>query len=214
MSQAPAKKPPHDVRESEVPMELAGQRFDQALARLFPEYSRSRLTQWIKEGHALLDEKPARPRDTVMDGQRVKLTVVEEPLTGVAPEDLPLHIVYEDAALIVVNKPAGLVVHPGAGNRAGTLQNALLHHAPELVHVPRCGLVHRLDKDTSGLLAVARTLESHTRLVAALQAREFERLYAAVVVGAMTGGGTVDAPLGRHAVDRLRMSVRDDGRPA
>ena len=214
MSDAPAKNPPYAVRESRIPIELAGQRFDQALARLFPEYSRSRLTQWIKEGHALLDERPARPRDTVMDGQRVRLDVVEEPRTDVGPEDLPLSIVYEDAALIVVNKPAGLVVHPGAGNRAGTLQNALLHHAPELASLPRSGLVHRLDKDTSGLLAVARTLEAHTRLVAALQAREFEREYVAVVNGVMTGGGTVDAPLGRHATDRLRMSVREDGREA
>ena len=214
MSQTPAKKPAMPVRATRVPVELAGQRFDQALARLFPEYSRSRLTQWIKDGHALLDGEPARPRDAVMDGQRVELTVVAEPLSTIAAEDLPLDIAYEDAALIVVNKPAGLVVHPGAGNRAGTLQNALLHHAPELAEVPRSGLVHRLDKDTSGLLAVARTLESHTRLVAALQAREFEREYLAVVNGVMTGGGTVDAPLGRHATDRLRMSVREDGRTA
>ena len=214
MPDAPAKNPPHTVREARIPEELAGQRFDQALARLFPEYSRSRLTQWIKEGHARLDERTARPRDPVMDGQRVRLEAVEEVRTDVVGEDLPLDIVYEDAALIVVNKPAGLVVHPGAGNRAGTLQNALLHHAPELASLPRSGLVHRLDKDTSGLLAVARTLEAHTRLVAALQAREFEREYLAVVNGVMTGGGTVDAPLGRHATDRLRMSVREDGREA
>lgn len=214
MPQAQAKKTAAPVRESRIPVELAGQRFDQALARLFPEYSRSRLTQWIKDGHALLDGNPARPRDAVMDGQRVALTVVVEPQTAVAAEDLPLDIAYEDAALIVVNKPAGLVVHPGAGNRAGTLQNALLHHAPELAELPRSGLVHRLDKDTSGLLVVARTLESHTKMVAALQAREFEREYLAVVNGVMTGGGTVDAPLGRHATDRLRMSVREDGREA
>lgn len=214
MSDTVFKSLPQSVRESLVPPELAGQRFDQALVQLFPEYSRSRLSQWIKDGRVLLDGATARPRDAVAGGQRVRLTVVEEPLTELAPEALPLDVIYEDAALIVVNKPAGLVVHPGAGNRAGTLQNALLHHAPELVHVPRCGLLHRLDKETSGLLAVARTLEAHTRLVAALQAREFEREYAAVVVGVMTGGGTVDQPIGRHAVDRLRMSVREDGRPA
>ena len=214
MAQPPAKNPVTDVRETRVPPELAGQRFDQALARLFPQYSRSRLTQWIKDGHVLLDGKPARPRDAVIGGQRVALAAVAEALTTVTPEDLPLDIAYEDAALIVVNKPAGLVVHPGAGNRAGTLQNALLHHAPELVEVPRSGLVHRLDKDTSGLLVVARTLEAHTKLVTALQAREFEREYLAVVNGVMTGGGTVDAPLGRHATDRLRMSVREDGRTA
>jgi len=214
MSQAAANSTPALVREALVPAELAGQRFDQALAVLFPEFSRSRLSRWIKDGRALLDEAAARPRDSVASGQRVRLTLVEEPLTELAPEPLPLEVVYADAALIIVNKPAGLVVHPGAGNRTGTLQNALLHYAPELAKVPRCGLVHRLDKETSGLLAVARTLEAHARLVAALQARAFERDYSAVVVGSMTGGGTIDAPIGRHAVDRLKMSVRDDGRPA
>lgn len=202
------------VKECLIPAELAGYRFDQALARLFPEYSRSRLTQWVRDGHVLLDERAPRPRDSVMAGQRVCLTVVAEAVTAHAAEALPLDIVYEDEVLLVVNKPAGLVVHPGAGNPAGTLQNALLYHAPGLMHVPRCGLVHRLDKDTSGLLAVARTLEAHTRLVAALQAREFEREYEAVTVGVMTGGGTVDAPIARHSVDRVRMSVREGGRPA
>ncbi len=202
------------VKECLIPVELAGQRFDQALARLFPEYSRSRLTQWIREGRVLLDERAPRPRDSVMAGQRVRLTLVEEALTELLPEHLPLDIVFEDAALIIVNKAAGLVVHPGAGNPAGTLQNALLAYAPELVQVPRCGLVHRLDKDTSGLLAVARTLEAHTQLVAALAARQFEREYEALVNGVMTGGGTVDAPIARHGVDRVRMSVREGGRPA
>jgi len=208
------KKPPATVRESRVPPELSGQRFDQALARLFPEYSRSRLTLWIKEGRVFLDEAAARPRDSVMGGQRVRLEILEEALSELEPEALPIDIVYEDQALIVVNKPAGLVVHPGAGNRAGTLQNALLHHAPELAQVPRAGLVHRLDKDTSGLLVVARTLESHARLVVELQAREFEREYLAITNGVMTGGGTVDAPIKRHPTDRVRMSVREGGREA
>ena len=206
--------PATQLRESQVPPELAGQRFDQALAQLFPEYSRSRLSAWVKEGRVLLDGRPARPRDAVLGGQKVQVQVPEEPLSELAPEALPLEIVYEDAALIVVNKPAGLVVHPGAGNRAGTLQNALLHHAPELAQVPRAGLVHRIDKDTSGLLVVARTLEAHTALVAALQAREFERGYLAVAIGVMTGGGTVDAPIKRHPTDRVRMSVREGGRDA
>jgi 23S rRNA pseudouridine1911/1915/1917 synthase len=214
MPRSTAQNPPETLRESLVSDELAGQRFDQALARLFPEYSRSRLVLWIKDGRATLDGVAARPRDAVAGGQRVRLRVVEESLSDVAPEALPLDIVHEDRALIVVNKPAGLVVHPGAGNRAGTLQNALLHHAPELAQVPRSGLVHRLDKDTSGLLVVARSLEAHTRLVAALQARQFEREYVAVSNGVMTGGGTVDAPLARHATDRLRMSVREGGREA
>ncbi|MDE1984887.1 MAG: 23S rRNA pseudouridine(1911/1915/1917) synthase RluD, partial [Gammaproteobacteria bacterium] len=202
------------IKETLVPASLAGLRLDQALAQLFPEYSRSRLTQWIKDGRVMLDEHAPRPRDSVVGGQRLRLTVVEEPLVELKPQALPLEVVYADAGLIVINKPAGLVVHPGAGNPAGTLQNALLHYAPELVNVPRCGLVHRLDKDTSGLLAVARTLEAHTRLVAALAAREFEREYEAVVMGVMTGGGTVDAPIARHAVDRKRMSVREGGRAA
>ncbi len=202
------------VKECLIPVELAGQRFDQALAQLFPEYSRSRLTRWVRDGHVLLDERTPRPRDSVMAGQRVRLTPVDEVLTELVPEHLPLDIVFEDAALIIVNKPARLVVHPGAGNPAGTLQNALLAYAPELLHVPRCGLVHRLDKDTSGLLAVARTLEAHTQLVAALAARQFEREYEAVVNGVMTGGGTVDAPIARHGVDRKRMGVREGGRVA
>ncbi|HEX6550614.1 MAG TPA: 23S rRNA pseudouridine(1911/1915/1917) synthase RluD [Gammaproteobacteria bacterium] len=202
------------VKESLIPAELAGHRLDQALAQLFPDYSRSRLTQWIRDGQVTLDQRVPRPRDLVMSGQHVRIVAVEEPVSGVEPEALPLDLIYEDAALLIVNKPAGLVVHPGAGNRAGTLQNALLHHAPELINVPRCGLVHRLDKDTSGLLAVARTIESHTRLVAALAAREFEREYEAVAIGVMTGGGTVDAPIARHGVDRKRMSVREGGREA
>lgn len=202
------------TKESLIPPELAGYRLDQALARMFPEYSRSRLAEWVKGGQVLLDGRQPKPRDAVMTGQQVRVAVVETVETSHRPEALPLDVVYEDAALIIVNKPAGLVVHPGAGNPDGTLQNALLYRAPELVHVPRCGLVHRLDKDTSGLLAVARTLEAHTRLTAALAAREFEREYEAVVVGVLTGGGTVDAPIARHSVDRKRMSVREGGRAA
>ncbi|MGH8281601.1 MAG: 23S rRNA pseudouridine(1911/1915/1917) synthase RluD [Gammaproteobacteria bacterium] len=205
---------PSAIKETLIPPALAGLRVDQALAQLYPEYSRSRLTQWIKDGRVLLDERVPRPRDSVVGGQRLRLMVVETPLTELQPQAIPLEIVHADAGLIVVNKPAGLVVHPGAGNPAGTLQNALLHYAPELVNVPRCGLVHRLDKDTSGLLAVARTLEAHARLVAALAAREFEREYEAIAVGVMTGGGTVDAPIARHNVDRKRMSVREGGRAA
>ncbi|MDE2235563.1 MAG: 23S rRNA pseudouridine(1911/1915/1917) synthase RluD [Gammaproteobacteria bacterium] len=203
-----------EVKECLIPAELAGQRFDQALARLFPEYSRTRLTHWVRDGRVLLDERSPRPRDLVMAGQRVRLMPLDEPVAEITPEQLPLDVVYQDAALIIVNKPAHLVVHPGAGNRSGTLQNALLAFAPELVSVPRCGIVHRLDKDTSGLLAVARSIESHTRLVVQLAARRFEREYEAVVNGVMTGGGTVDAPIARHGVDRKRMSVRAGGRRA
>ena len=205
---------PTSIKEVLIPRELAGWRLDQALARLFPEYSRSRLTQWIKNGRVLLDARVPRPRDSVMTGQHLRLAVLQEPLAELEPQPLPLEIVHADAGLIVVNKPAGLVVHPGAGNPAGTLQNALLHYDPALIQVPRCGLVHRLDKDTSGLLAVARTLAAHTKLVAALAARQFEREYQAIVAGVLTGGGTVDAPIARHGVDRKRMSVREGGRAA
>lgn len=207
MSEAP-------IRECLIPPELAGQRLDQALARLFPEYSRSRLTQWIRQGRVHLDGRSPRPRDAVLAGQHVRLDAAAEALTAPEAQALPLDIVYEDEHLIVVNKAAGMVVHPGAGNPAGTLQNALLAHAPELMRVPRAGIVHRLDKGTSGLLVVARTLEAHTRLVATLAARKFEREYEAVVNGVMTGGGTVDAPIARHAADRTRMSVREGGRAA
>ncbi|MFI4920002.1 MAG: pseudouridine synthase, partial [Gammaproteobacteria bacterium] len=181
MSDAPAKKPTHAVRESRIPAELAGQRFDQALARLFPEYSRSRLTQWIREEHALLDERPARPRDTVMDGQRVRLTVVEEPRTDVGPEDLPLTVVHEDAALIVVNKPAGLVVHPARGHHTGTLAQALAGRAAGGEDPYRAGIVHRLDRDTSGLLVVAKSDEVHRALKALLADRQLRREYLTLV---------------------------------
>jgi 23S rRNA pseudouridine1911/1915/1917 synthase len=201
-------------RESLIPPELAGYRLDAALAKLFPEFSRSQLQRWIRDGAVHLDGEVCRPRALVATGQRVSVSAVCKEAPALQPQPIPLDIVYEDEALLIVNKPAGLVVHPGAGNPDGTLQNALLHHAPELLRVPRAGLVHRLDKDTSGLLAVARTLEAHTRLVKALEARAFERVYEAVTVGAMTAGGTVDAPIARHPVDRVRMAVRERGRSA
>lgn len=197
-----------------IPEELAGQRLDQALARLFPQFSRSRLQKWIREGLVQLDGAVPRPRDSVLGGEHVVLTAQIQPETRVVPQAIPLDIVYEDEALIVVDKPAGLVVHPGAGNRDGTLQNALLKHAPELAKVPRAGLVHRIDKQTTGLLVIARTLEAHTALVAELQAREFKREYEAVCVGVLTAGGVVEAPLGRHPTERKRMVVRDGGRHA
>ncbi len=197
-----------------IPEDLAGQRLDQALARLFPQFSRSRLQKWIREGCVKLDGALPRPRDSVLGGEHVVLTAQTEPETRVVAQAIPLDIVYEDEALIVVDKPAGLVVHPGAGNRDGTLQNALLEHAPELATVPRAGLVHRIDKQTTGLLVIARTLEAHTHLVAELQAREFRREYEAVCVGVLTAGGLIDAPLGRHPSERKRIVVREGGRHA
>jgi 23S rRNA pseudouridine1911/1915/1917 synthase len=183
----------HIKLSARVPAEAAGRRLDQALASLFPDYSRTRLKSWIDEGKVLVD---AQLEDEV----------------AVVPQPMALEIVYEDATLIVVNKPVGLVVHPGAGNPDRTLQNALLAHDPGLSLLPRAGIVHRLDKDTSGLLVVARTLEAHSALVRMLEAREIHREYEAVCSGVMTAGGTVDAPIGRHRVDRVRMAIREDGR--
>lgn len=190
-------------------------RLDQALARVFPEYSRSRLTTWIRAGLATLDGRPCRPRDRVAGGERVVLETAPAVDSGRwEPQPLAVDAVYEDAHILVVNKPAGLVVHPGAGNPDGTLVNALLHRDPALARVPRAGVVHRLDKDTSGLLVVARTLPAHKALVAALKRRQVEREYLALVAGVLRAGGRVDAPMGRHRVQRTRMAVREQGRPA
>ncbi|MCO5055275.1 23S rRNA pseudouridine(1911/1915/1917) synthase RluD [Thermomonas sp.] len=197
-----------------VPDSAAGRRLDQVLADLFPEHSRSRLAGWIKSGDVLVDDKPARPRDPVLGGETVTMIVTLEVQTHAVAEDIPLEVLYEDAHLLVLDKPAGLVVHPGAGNPGGTLMNALLHHDPRLELLPRAGIVHRLDKDTSGVMVVARTLEAHTALVAQLSARDVHRQYLAVVVGALVSGGTVDAPIDRHPRDRLKMGVREDGKPA
>jgi 23S rRNA pseudouridine1911/1915/1917 synthase len=197
-----------------IPDTLAGRRFDQALAELFPDFSRSRLTAWIKSGDVLLDGASVAPRQIVLGGEQVALTVRMEREIGAEPEAIDLDIVYEDGDVIVVVKPAGLVVHPGAGNRAGTLQNALLHHDPGLAQVPRGGIVHRLDKDTSGLLVVARSMRAHTSLVEQLSARDVHRQYLAIVYGTMVSGGRVDAPIGRHPRDRLKQAVREDGREA
>jgi len=197
-----------------VPDSAAGRRFDAVLAELFPEFSRSRLAEWIKSGDALLDGKPVRPRDPVRGGQTVSLDVVLETQTEAVAEDIALDVVYEDSEVIVLNKPAGLVVHPGAGNPAGTLVNALLHRDPTLSLLPRAGIVHRLDKDTSGVMVVARTLPAHTALVAQLSARGVHRQYLAIVVGALVSGGTANAAIDRHPRDRVRMAVREDGRDA
>ena len=201
-------------REARVPEAAAGRRFDAVLAELFPEYSRSRLAAWIKSGDALLDGAPARPRDLVRGGEAVSLVAETEEQTRAEPEDIPLDVLYEDSEVFVLDKPAGLVVHPGAGNPTGTLVNGLLHRDPRLAALPRAGIVHRLDKDTSGVMVVARTLQAHTALVAQLSAREVHRQYLAVVVGALVSGGTADAAIDRHPRDRIRMAVREDGKDA
>lgn len=197
-----------------VPLTAAGRRFDQALAELFPDYSRSRLSEWIKSGDALLDGAMRRPRDPVRGGETVTLAAQPGIETRALPEDIPLVVAYEDADVLVIDKPAGLVVHPGAGNPSGTLANALLHYDPKLVEVPRAGIVHRLDKDTSGLMVVARNLRAHAALVEQLSSREVHRQYVAVAMGPMIAGGTVTAPIGRHPTDRVRMAVVKNGRDA
>lgn len=204
----------HDSRTATVPDTSAGRRFDAVLAELFPQFSRSKLTTWIKAGEVLLDGVVPRPRDPVMGGEQVQLNVVLDTQTEAEPQDIPLSVLYEDDQVIVIDKPAGLVVHPGAGNHDGTLVNALLFRDASLATLPRAGIVHRLDKDTSGVMVVARTLEAHNALVEQLSARDVHRQYLAVVVGALVSGGTADAPIDRHPRDRLRMGVREDGREA
>ena len=198
-----------------VPLDSAGQRLDQSLAKLLPEYSRSRLQEWVASGLVLLDGKPALSKQKVWGGEKLvvlpQLQACEQPYL---PEDIPLDIVYEDEALLVINKPVGLVVHPGSGNWHGTLLNALLHHAPQLANVPRAGIVHRLDKDTSGLLVVAKTLVAQTNLVRQLQERSVKREYLALVHGELQYGGYVDQPIGRHPSNRVKMAVVETGKPA
>ncbi len=204
-----------DEYERSIPAECAGMRFDQALATMFPEHSRSRLAAWVRDGHVMLDHAAADVKRKVWGGERVSLTLPQAARnTSAQAEAIDLDIVYEDAALLVLNKPAGLVVHPGSGNWEGTLLNGLLHHHRPLADIPRAGIVHRLDKDTSGLLVVAKTLEAQTDLVRQLQARTVARRYLALVHGVVAPDGSVDAPIGRHQTQRTRMAVTEHGRSA
>jgi 23S rRNA pseudouridine1911/1915/1917 synthase len=197
-----------------IPDEMRGRRLDQALAELVPEYSRSRLQQWIRSGEVTLDNRSQQAKAKVMGGENVRIDAEIIAQTASEPEPIPLDLVYEDEALLVVNKPAGLVVHPAAGNPAGTLLNALLNHDESLAGLPRAGIVHRLDKNTTGLMVVARNLTAHKRLVEALQARVVKREYLTVVHSVLTAGGRIDAPIGRHPVDRKRMAVVSGGKEA
>ncbi|MEY3465813.1 MAG: ribosomal large subunit pseudouridine synthase [Pseudomonadota bacterium] len=205
-----------ETTELEIPTASAGERLDAALARLLPQYSRSRLQQWIDAGRVSLDGTSPSRRLRVQGGEKVVVRPEYLPDERVSAGEaaVPFTIVHRDAAVYVIMKPAGLVVHPGAGVRSGTLQNALLQLDPELARVPRAGIVHRLDKDTSGLLVVARTPAAQARLVKALAARDIEREYLALCQGRVTAGGTVDEPLGRHRTQRTKMAVRPDGREA
>lgn len=197
---------------ADVPLDLAGARLDQAAAIVFPDYSRERLKDWIRDGRLTVavgaaPGKPGKPKDRLAGGETLVLLAEQDVETEAVAQDIPLRIVYEDAHLLVIDKPAGLVVHPGAGNPDGTLMNALLFHHAELRLLPRAGIVHRIDKDTSGLMVVAKTLPAHTSLTAQLADKSVYREYEAVVAGVMTSGGTVDAPIDRHPTDRVRMAV-------
>ncbi len=200
--------------EGQIPASLATQRLDQAVSALFPQYSRARLQEWIKNGELTLDGRTARSKDKVTGGEAIVIEAVQHDVTNTA-EAIPLTIVFEDESILIVNKEAGLVVHPGAGNATGTLLNALLNHDKNLAMVPRAGIVHRLDKDTSGLMVVAKNIETQNYLVKEIQARTVVRIYDAIVYGVMKRSrGTVDAPIARHPNKRTQMAIRSDGKPA
>ena len=195
--------------------EYAGKRLDVVLAEIFPEYSRSRLKIWIEQGQVLVNGEAAKPKLKMSGDEELQLSVQSiESEESCEAEDIPLNIVYQDESIIVINKAADFVVHPAAGHYSGTVQNALLHHDASLAEIPRAGIVHRLDKDTTGLMVVARNLSSHKYLVDQIQKHEVTREYQAVVYGVMTGGGVVDQPIGRHPRDRIKMAVRENGREA
>jgi len=210
-----ATRAPAEPVELRLPAACAGQRLDQALSHLLPQFSRSRLAQWIRDERVEVDGRPALPKTKVWGGEKVAVHPVPDPAaTAATAEAIALDVLHEDAAVLVIAKPAGLVVHPGRGNWSGTLLNALLAHAPQLAAMPRAGIVHRLDKETSGLLVVAQTLEAQTSLVRQLQARTVRREYLALVHGRVARDGTVEAPIGRHPVQRTRMAVAARGRPS
>ncbi len=198
----------------EVPFEMAGMRLDQVLAELFADYSRSKLQGWVKSGRVLVNGLTLKPRDKLLGGETIELDAEAEIVITAEPESIPLEIIFEDESLLIVNKPAGLVVHPAVGNWNGTLLNALLNHDSSLETLPRAGIVHRIDKETSGLLMIAKTLQAHNSLTQQLQDRDINREYLAITRGRMTAGGTVDEPIGRHPTDRKRYAVRENGKHA
>ena len=203
-----------DLLEARIPIQSHGLRLDQVVAELFPDYSRNRLATWIKEGRLTVDGKTMKPRDKALASAHVVLEVADEPVIDWQPQTLPLDVIFEDEHILVVNKPAGMVVHPAAGHADGTLVNALLGYAPEVGTLPRGGIVHRLDKETSGIMFVARSALAHKSLVAQLSERTVSRTYCAVCTGALTGGGKIDAPIDRHPTARTKMAVVADGKPA
>lgn len=204
----------HISLSAEVPEDLAGSRLDQIAAKLFPAYSRARLQSWIKDGSLRVNAQTLRPRDRLQPGDRIQIEAELVASEQFIPEPMELEILFEDDEILVLNKAANTVVHPAAGHYEGTLLNGLLHAYPALDAIPRAGIVHRLDKDTTGLMVVAKTLPSHTALVAQLQQRSVEREYEAVVQGVLTGGGTINKPLGRHPVNRKKRDIVENGKEA
>ena len=194
-----------------VPDDALGERLDVVVAQLCPQFSRSQLQKWIKSGDILLNHKKAKTRDKVFGGEEILVSPVAQAQTHDKPEAIALDIVFEDDDMLVLNKPAGLVVHPGAGNQSGTLVNGLLAHHPAQKNLPRAGIVHRLDKDTTGLMMVAKSLQAHTALVNQLQAREVKREYLALVTGDVIAGATIEGNISRHPRDRKRMAVSLSG---
>lgn len=197
-----------------IPDNLGGSRLDQALAKLLPDYSRTQLQEWIKSANITVDNKPCKSRDTVIGGEEITIQALRKTQPAWQAQPIKLDIIYEDDALLIINKPIGMVVHPAAGNPDNTLLNALLHHAPPLKDLPRAGIIHRLDKDTSGLLVIAKTEQALTHLTAQMKARTISRIYQAVVCGLLTSGGKIDEPIGRHPIQRKRMTVTDTGKPS
>ena len=197
-----------------IPVDAAGQRLDKVLASLFPPYSRSQLQSWLREGRMTMEGSIPSQRQIVRGGERLDLLVPKEAPQEWQPQPLPLQVVYEDSEIVVIDKPAGLVVHPGAGNPDATLANTILHHYPENRMLARAGIVHRLDKGTTGLLVVARTESTRQKLIEDLEARTIHRHYLALVHGRPVAGGKVDEPIGRHPKDRRRMAVSNKGKPA
>jgi len=197
-----------------IPERMTGQRFDVALSEMLPDYSRSKITAWIKSGEALINHKPFKPKDKVNGSEMVELTINQKQNNDWVSEDIPLNVVFEDEDMIVLNKAVGLVTHPGAGNWSGTLANALLHYEPKLATLDRAGIVHRLDKNTSGLMVVARNEKSQKNLVEQLQTHSVSREYSAIVYGHMVSGGTIDKPIGRDTKDRVKQTVSSNGKEA
>ncbi len=197
-----------------IPETHAKERLDQALAKLMPEFSRTQIQTWIEEENVLVNGKPAKAKHKIKGGETISIDACLKPQPQWDPEEIPIHIVYEDEALIIINKPIGMVVHPGAGNLRHTLLNALLHHAPQLHYLPRAGIIHRLDKNTSGLLVIAKTPAAYKHLSHQIKKRSLLREYQAIVYGTLISGGTIEAPIGRHPLQRKRMAVTETGKTA